>query len=64
MLPARTSLLRGTLPIDLAQDVTSTRSVAAGETIQWSDITADRGSEALRARKELETRYRSVFGID
>lgn len=63
LLPSRTSLETGCLPIGLAQGVTLSKPVAAGDTIKWSDITVDRETEALRIRKEMETRYRSILDI-
>ncbi len=64
LLPARASLEIGGLPIGLAQGVTLRHQVAAGAALKWSDVTIDRESEALQIRREMETRYRSILGLD
>lgn len=64
LLPASTSLEVGGLPIGLAQGVTLNNPVAAGQSLKWSDVTVDKESEALQVRKDMESRYRSVLGID
>jgi predicted homoserine dehydrogenase-like protein len=57
LLPAADSLAMGGLPIGLAQGVTLTRPVAAGEPLRWSDVDVDGESEALAARKTMERRF-------
>jgi predicted homoserine dehydrogenase-like protein len=61
LLPARTSLSRGGLPIGLAQRVTLNKPVAEGETLTWDDVSIDQESEALHFRKEMESRQRAIF---
>ena len=57
LLPARTSLHRGALPIGLAHEVTLKRAVRAGETVGWDDVEYDAGQEAVAARREMEARF-------
>ena len=57
LMPARDSLLAGALPIGLAHGVTLTRSVAAGTVVRWSDVIADGGADAVRARREMEALF-------
>jgi predicted homoserine dehydrogenase-like protein len=57
LIPARDSLLAGALPIGLAHGVTLTRSVAAGMVVRWSDVIADGGADAVRARREMEALF-------
>lgn len=64
LLPSRTSLEAGGLPIGLAQGVTMSRPVEAGESLSWSDVTIDQETEALQIRQEMETRFRSVLDLD
>ena len=59
LLPARTSLERGALPIGLANGMTLKRAVAAGEIVGWSDVEYDPAMEAVGARREMETRFGS-----
>ena len=57
LLPARTSLERGALPIGLAHEVTLRRAIGAGEIIGWDDIEYDPTLEAVRVRHEMEVRF-------
>ena len=57
LLPARTSLDRGALPIGLAHGVTLRRAVGIGETVRWSDVECDPSLDAVRARREMEARF-------
>jgi len=57
LLPARTSLERGALPIGLAHGVTLKRPVGAGEILGWNDVTCDPAREAVRARRAMEARF-------
>ncbi len=54
LLPARTSLDRGALPIGLAQGATLKRAVSAGETVRWDDVAIDPALPAVQARREME----------
>ena len=58
LLPARASLERGALPIGLAHGVTLTRAVCAGEGVGWGDVEYEATNEAVRARREMEARFR------
>ncbi len=57
LLPARTSLERGALPIGLAHGVTLKRPVGAGEIVGWNDVACDPAQEAVRARRAMEARF-------
>ena len=57
LLPARTSLERGALPIGLAHGVTLERAVRAGEIVGWNDVECDPMLDAVRARREMEARF-------
>ena len=57
LLPARTSLERGALPIGLANGVTLKRAVDAGEIVGWRDVECDPALEAVSARREMEARF-------
>ena len=57
LLPARTSLARGALPIGLAHGVTLGRAVRAGEVVGWSDVELDATNEAVSARRAMEARF-------
>ena len=57
LLPARTSLEAGALPIGLAQGVTLKRAVGAGEIVGCNDVECDPTLEAVRARREMEARF-------
>ena len=54
LLPARTSLDRGALPIGLAHGVALKRPVRAGEVVRWNDVEVDSDLPAVRARRETE----------
>jgi len=56
---ARASLAMNGLPIGLAQGVTLKQPVAGGETIKWADMAVDEETEAVRMRREMESRHRS-----
>ena len=57
LLPARTSLDRGALPIGLAHEVTLRRAVGAGEIVGWNDVECDPTLEAVSARRKMEVRF-------
>ncbi len=54
LLPARTSLAIGGLPIGLANRVPVIRNVAAGQCVTWDDIGVDTSDAAYRYRREME----------
>ena len=57
LLPARTSLERGALPIGLAHGVTVKRAVGAGQVVGWDDVECDPGLDAVQARRRMEARF-------
>jgi predicted homoserine dehydrogenase-like protein len=57
LVPARTSLERGALPIGLAHGVTLKHAVAAGDIVGWNDVEFDPTAEAVVARREMESRF-------
>ena len=57
LLPARTSLRRGALPIGLAHGVTLRHAVGAGEIVGWDGVECDPTVEAIGARREMEARF-------
>ncbi|MXZ70369.1 MAG: flagellar biosynthesis protein FlgA [Acidobacteria bacterium] len=54
LLPARTSLDRGALPIGLAHGVVLNRPVRAGDVVRWHDVEMDSCLPSVRARREME----------
>ncbi len=57
LLPARTSLDRGALPIGLAHGVALKRAIAAGEVVGCDDVEVDASLAAVQARREMERRF-------
>jgi predicted homoserine dehydrogenase-like protein len=57
LLPARASLGRGALPIGLAHGVTLKRAVPAGAIVGWADVEIDPALDAVKARREMESRF-------
>ena len=55
LLPARTSLKIGGLPIGLANHVTLRRDVPLGTCVTWDDVRIDEADDAYRYRREMET---------
>jgi predicted homoserine dehydrogenase-like protein len=55
LLPARTSLDIGGLPIGLANRVKLVRDVRAGECVTWADVRIDETDETYRYRREMES---------
>jgi predicted homoserine dehydrogenase-like protein len=54
LLPARTSLEIGGLPIGLASRVPMTRDVKAGQCVTWDDVRIDAADSAYRYRRTME----------
>ena len=54
LLPARTSLEMGALPIGLAHNVTLKTNIAAGACLRWDDIDIDARLEAVQIRKKMQ----------
>jgi predicted homoserine dehydrogenase-like protein len=57
LMPAQASLDIGVLPLGLAHNVKLIRPVVRGQPVRWSDVIVDSSSDAVRIRKDLETRY-------
>jgi predicted homoserine dehydrogenase-like protein len=55
LLPARTSVEIGGLPIGLANRVKLVRDVHEGQCITWSDVHIDETDETYRYRREMES---------
>jgi predicted homoserine dehydrogenase-like protein len=54
LLPARTSLEIGGLPIGLANDVPLRRDVPQGQCVTWDDVQIDEADTAYRYRRDME----------
>jgi predicted homoserine dehydrogenase-like protein len=54
LLPARTSLEIGGLPIGLASGVNLVRDVRLGQSVTWGDVRIDESDAAYRYRREME----------
>jgi predicted homoserine dehydrogenase-like protein len=63
LLPARTSLLSGYLPIGLAHGVTMKSPVAAGRMITWGDVAFDGRDKTVAFRREMEAIFKKEWGI-
>lgn len=57
LLPAKTSLGFGALPIGLAHGVKLKTGIAAGQVVTWKDVDIDETAEAVRIRREMEQRF-------
>ena len=58
LVPARTSLAMGGLPIGLAHGVKLKTGIATGQSIAWNDVEIDETADAVRIRREMERRFR------
>lgn len=54
LIPSEKSLLKGALPIGLADGIKLKHPVPAGETVRWEDVEQLENSPVLRLRKEME----------
>ena len=63
LLPARSSLEIGGLPIGLANHVKLVRAVAVGRCVTWDDVRIDETDEAYRYRRETESQALRNDGI-
>ena len=63
LLPARTSLERGALPVGLAHGTALKRAIRAGEIIGWDDVEIDPALGAVRARRAMEHRFETKRGL-
>src|SRR5579863_1909478 len=60
LIPAARSLKLGALPIGLAHHVKLVRNVAAGEFVTAADVALDDKAQAVRIRREMESRARDA----
>jgi len=58
LIAAQDSIAQGALPLGLAHEVKLLNPVKAGQPVRWGDVACDAGSDAVRARREME----SLFG--
>ncbi len=63
LLPARKSVVSGSLPIGLAHGVRIVRPVAAGKTVRWDDVFCEGQEEAVKFRREMETVFKKEWSI-
>jgi predicted homoserine dehydrogenase-like protein len=54
LLPAKTSLKLGGLPLGLAHGVRLVKPVKAGQAVSWDDVAYDEQALAVRVRREME----------
>jgi predicted homoserine dehydrogenase-like protein len=54
LLPAERSAAMGGLPLGLAHNVKLVRPVKKGQSLSWADVAIDTGTNAYRARKQME----------
>jgi predicted homoserine dehydrogenase-like protein len=57
LLPASASMAGGCVPIGLAHGIKLKHSIAAGQTISWSDVEFDANDETLQVRRAMEQRF-------
>jgi predicted homoserine dehydrogenase-like protein len=57
LLPAKTSLARGGLPLGLAHQVKLLRPVAKGQCLNWDDVAIDTTTRAYALRREMERQF-------
>jgi predicted homoserine dehydrogenase-like protein len=60
LFPAKTSLEMGGLPIGLAHGVKLKTDIAEGSCVSWKDVEFDATSDVVKARFEMESRYRQA----
>ncbi len=54
LMPAADSLALGALPLGLAHRVKLINPLKAGQTVRWTDVAYDAGSDAVRVRRQME----------
>jgi predicted homoserine dehydrogenase-like protein len=54
LMPAEASLKIGALSLGLAHNVKLLKSVAAGQTVRWTDVAIDESAQAVKLRREME----------
>ena len=60
LLPARTSVELGGVPLGLAHDVKVMRPVKKGQSLSWDDVAIDTSTPAYRIRRQME----DLFGAE
>ncbi len=58
LYPAESSLKIGGLPIGLAHKVKLKADIAANQPVRWQDVEVDETLDAVKIRREMETRFR------
>ena len=64
VVPARTSLTVGAVPIGLAHGLRLRNPVPADQPIRWSDVSYDPTAQAVGFRLEMEALFRKEKGLD
>ncbi len=57
LMPAGDSLAAGALPIGLAHNVPLVNDVPKGQVVTWADVKIDETSDAVKVRRDMETRF-------
>jgi predicted homoserine dehydrogenase-like protein len=57
LVSAQDSLAIGALPLGLAHEVRLLNPVKAGNPVRWADVACDPDSEAVRVRRDMESRF-------
>lgn len=57
LYPSETSLRIGGLPIGLAHKVKLKADIAANQPVRWQDVVVDETMDAVKIRREMETRF-------
>ena len=60
LLPAKTSMAMGALPLGLAHGVKLKRNISVGDVVLWSDVQYDRTATAVVFRREMEQFFTST----
>jgi predicted homoserine dehydrogenase-like protein len=58
LYPAKSSLQMGGLPIGLAHNMKLQRDIPAGTSLSWQDVEVNDSVDAIRIRREMESKYR------
>ena len=61
LLPARKSVLSGSLPIGLAHGVRIVRPVATGQAVLWDDVSCDGQESTVKFRREMEALFKKEW---
>ena len=63
LLPARTSVAAGYLPIGLAHGAALSKPVAAGQMVRWDDAAFNEADATVKFRREMEAVFKKEWGI-